>query len=207
MVLAEVAMSMFQNYTFILAFLAGLFIGDLVLVLGLFAGAGKTNFWIIILFAFIGGLIHDIIFYFISNSKFAHFIKKKFKLSKKRNKIAHYIERLSNGSYFIPVLIAKYVYGVRDAVILYVAHNEKSLRKYIFTVSPADLIWLFSVTGLGWLAGKGYTSIIPLVQGFEKWIFLVFLGLLVYYLILRIIAGFIFKELTKHTKRLIKTYT
>lgn len=202
MALEEVLISFFYMYAPLLAFVAGLAIGDLMLFLGILAGAGKVNFFIILLFGFIGGIIHDILFYFIANSPIAHSIKKRFKLSKKRNKIAGFIEKMGNGHYFLPVLIAKFVYGVRDAVILYVAHNNKSLKKYLIVVASADLIWLVTITSVGWLAGQGFTIFISLFKGFEKWLFILLAGAIILYILNKFIISFILK----HAKRIIKKH-
>jgi membrane protein DedA with SNARE-associated domain len=201
MAFVEVILALFQNYTSVLALIAGLLVGDLVLLLGILSGAGKINFWTIIIFAFLGGLIHDTLFYVISNSKFAKRIKKRFKLDKKRNKVVEFIEKLGNRNYFIPVLIAKFIYGVRDVIILYVAHNEKDFKKYMITVASADLIWLSTVTGLGWLAGNGYTQITTIFKGFEKWIFLFAIGLVIYYLIVRSVLIYLMKRTRKMIKK------
>ena len=97
MAITEAIITFFSAYTPFLAFLAGLVLGDMMILLGILAGAGKANFFIIILMAFIGGLIHDTIFYFISNSRFANLLKKKLKLSKKKNIIANFIEKMGGG--------------------------------------------------------------------------------------------------------------
>jgi membrane protein DedA with SNARE-associated domain len=204
MLFEEAIMLFFRDYTPAIALLAGLFFGDLMLLLGILAGAGKTNFFLIILFGFIGGLIHDIAFYYLANSKSAYHIKKKLKLSKKRNKIAEFIEKMGNGHYFLPVLMAKFVYGVRDAVILYVAHNNKKLKKYLLVVSGADAIWLVTITSVGWLAGRGFTSIIGLFKGFEKWLFYLLAAIVLIYLLNKFIISVILREIKRHTNRLLK---
>src|SRR3989344_5554507 len=141
MALEAMLISLFSGYSNLLAFLAGLLAGDIILILSILAGAGKANIFLIVLFGFIGGVIHDAVFYYIANSRLMHFIKNKFKLSKNKNKAAQFIEKISSRHYFLPVLIAKFIYGVRDAVILYVAHNNRSFKRYIFVVAIADLIW------------------------------------------------------------------
>ncbi|MEK6850517.1 MAG: hypothetical protein AABX85_03000 [Nanoarchaeota archaeon] len=202
MALEEVLVSFFYMYAPLLAFIAGLAIGDLMLFLGILAGAGKINFFIILLFGFIGGLIHDILFYFIANSPTAHFIKKRFKLSKRKNKIAGFIEKIGNGHYFLPILIAKFVYGVRDAVILYVAHNNKNFKRYLLVVACADFIWMTTIVSIGWLAGQGFTAFINLFRGFEKWLFILLAGLIILYILNKSVISFILK----HAKRIIKKH-
>lgn len=197
MIFERLILELFSNYYFLLAFMAGFVIGDVVIILGMLAGANKIQFWPIILFAFIGGICHDILYYYISNSRFGYFIKKKFKLSKKKSKMAQYIEKLSGESYFLPVLIAKFIYGVRDAVILYISHNNKNFKKYILITSSTELIWLLTVTSIGWLAGRGFTQILYLFKGVEKLTLFIILLLVVYYLIIKVFVFITMKKIKK----------
>jgi membrane protein DedA with SNARE-associated domain len=203
MALEEVLVSFFMAYTPLLALIAGLMMGDLLLLLGFMAGTGKANFFFIIIFGFVGGLIHDIAFYFIANSRLIHFIKKKFKFLRKKNGVAQIIEKMGSGHYFLPILIAKFVYGVRDAVIMYVAHNNKNFKKYLLAVSSADLIWLVTITSVGWLAGRGYTSIAHLFKGFEKWIFIILVVFIITYSINKFIISFMYRHIRKHAKNML----
>jgi membrane protein DedA with SNARE-associated domain len=203
MALEEVIVIIFREYTPILALLAGLMFGDMLMLLGFLAGVGKANFFMIILFGFLGGLIHDLAFYLIANSRAIHFIKRKFRLSKRKNKIAQIIEKMGSGHYFLPILMAKFVYGVRDAVILYVAHNNKNLKKYLLVVSGADLIWLITITSLGWLAGRGFTSLVTLFKGFEKWLFILLVAALILYFLNRFIISFLLKHGRRYAKEIL----
>lgn len=204
MVFEEAIWSFFKAYNPLLALFAGLVAGDLMIFLGILAGTGKANFFLIIFFGFIGGLIHDTIFYFVANSRIIYFIKKRFKLKGRKNKIAQIIEKMGRGHYFLPILMAKFVYGVRDAVILYVAHNNKNFKKYIVVVAGADLIWLTIITSVGWLAGKGFTTLISLFKGFEKWLFILLAGIVLLYILNKFVIRFVMKHVKKHAKRIIK---
>lgn len=204
MAFEEVLLAFFRDYTPLLAFFGGLFVGDLMILLGILAGAGKANFFIILLFGFLGGLLHDIVFYFVAHTKLVDIIKKKFKLSKKRNKIAQLIEKMGRGNYFLPVLIAKFVYGVRDAVVLYVAHNNKKLKNYLYVVASAEIIWLVTITSVGWLAGKGFITIASISKGYEKWLFILLAALILIYFINKFIISFVLKHIRKHAKKIIK---
>ncbi len=203
MAIQEVIISSLQAYAPLLAFLSGLAIGDALILLAMLAGAGKISFWSIFILGFIGEVTHDIIFYFISNSKFAHYIKKKLRLSKKRSKIAEYIEKISVGkSYFLPLVIAKFVYGVRDAVVIYVSHNEKSFKKYLLTVIPAGLIWITTITSTGWLAGKGFVELLYVIKGIEKWLAIFLLSIIALYLINKFVISTILRFIKKNINKL-----
>ncbi|MEK6934169.1 MAG: hypothetical protein AABW75_04825 [Nanoarchaeota archaeon] len=205
MAIQEVIISSLQAYIPILAFLSGLILGDALILLAMLSGAGKVSFWTIFIFGLIGELTHDIVFYFISNSKLAFYIKKKLKLSKKRSKIAEYIEKFGGGkSYFLPLVIAKFIYGVRDAVVIYVSHNEKKFKRYLITVIPAGLIWVTTITSAGWLAGKGFVEVLYVLKGVEKGLVILLFGLIALYLINRFIILTIWRYVKKNNLSLIK---
>ena len=109
---------------------------------------------------------------------------------------------MGNKHYFLPVLIAKFVYGVRDAVILYVAHNNKNFKRYLIVVACADLIWLVTITSVGWLTGQGFTVFVRLFRGFEKWLFILLAGAIIWYILNKSMISFILK----HAKRIIKRH-
>ncbi|MBI2632676.1 hypothetical protein HYW75_06745 [Candidatus Pacearchaeota archaeon] len=201
MAIQEVIITSLQLYVPLLAFLAGLFIGDALILLGILAGTGKVSFWIVFIFGLIGELTHDIIFYFISNSNLAHYLKKKLKLSKKRNIIANFIERMKGKNYFLPVFLAKFIYGVRDVVILYVSHNTKSFKKYIVAVGLAGLCWVTTILTVGWLAGRGVTELLHILKGIEKGAVIILLSLIALYLLNKFIISAFLRYLKK--KRLI----
>ena len=204
MAIQEVIIPLLQNYAPLLAFLCGFIIGDVLIILAMLSGAGKISFATIFIFGMIGELTHDVLFYFISNSKFAHYIKKKLKLSKKRNKIAEYIEKLGGKNYFLPLVIAKFIYGVRDAVVLYVGHNEKNFKRYFITVFAAGLIWVSVITGVGWLAGRGVTELLIVLKGIEKGLAIILFGIIALYLINKFVIAAVWRQIKKHGKILIK---
>lgn len=198
MAIQEVLISTLQAYTPLLAFLAAAFIGDALIILGALAGAGKLSIWTIAIFGLLGELFHDILFYFISNSKFANYIKKKLKLSKKRSKIAGFIEKLGKNSYFLPLFIAKFIYGVRDAMVLYVSHNEKKFKRYLWLILRIDILWLAIILMVGWLAGKGFTELLYVLKGIEKGLLILVLTIILIYIINKFIVTTLLRQIKKH---------
>ena len=130
MALQEVIVTFLYSYAPLLSFFAGLVAGDVLILLAVFAGAGQIELWVVFLFGLLGEMAHDSAFYFISNSSLAHYIKRKLKLSRKKNIIAQFIEKVGGKSYFLPLFFAKFIYGVRDVTILYISHNERNFKRY-----------------------------------------------------------------------------
>lgn len=183
MSIAEVIIQILQAHTPLLAFAAGLFLGDALIFLAILSGAGKIPFGVILVFGLLGDITHDFLFYYFSNSKIAHFIKKKLKLSKKRNIITKFIEKISSKeNYFAPLVISKFFYGVRDVTVLYLSHGEKNLKRYFLNVTLAGFIWIMTITGVGWLAGRGFSGLLHLLEGFEKIALILFIALIIIFI-------------------------
>lgn len=195
-----VALPLLQDYIAIWSFLSGLFLGDMFFVLSSFAGAGKLSLWIIFVFGYIGELTHDILFYFMANSRFANFIKKKFKLSKKKSAIVLFLEKLGGKNHFLGVFLAKFIYGVRDVVILYFAHGHGNFKKYFITVATAGFLWMSTIIGAGWLAGRGFSIFIKVFKGFEKILLFLFIAVIIFYLIKKISFSLFWKYIKKKVK-------
>src|SRR3989344_940468 len=187
MVFEEAVIAFLQAYTPALAFVAGLLLGDSLILLAALAGAGKLNIFTIFIFAIIGEIFHDAVFFYFSKSRIVNYVKRKLRLNKGKNRAAEMIEKLASytGGYFVPLFLAKFIYGVRDSVVLYVGHKQKDFRKYIFTCICASICTLSIVLGLGWLAGRGFTEIIPVFKGIEKGVGILIITLIIAYIIYR----------------------
>jgi len=194
----EVVIQIFQSHVPLLAFVAGLLLGDVLIFLAMLSGVGKIHFGVILVFGLMGDITHDLLLYFFSNSKLAYFIKKKIKLSKKKNVIVQFIEKINiRKSYFVPLVISKFFYGIRDAVILYVSHGERDIKRYLLTISMAGFIWILTITGAGWLAGRGFSGLLSFFKGFEKIVLVLVIGAIIFLVIGKTIFNLLFKFIKK----------
>ncbi|MEK6855890.1 MAG: hypothetical protein AABX66_01895 [Nanoarchaeota archaeon] len=207
MALEGVIISFLQNYTSALAFVAGLMLGDALILLAALAGAGKLNIITIFVFAVLGEIVHDTVFFYFSKSSVVHYIKRKLKLHKGDNKAAQMIERLADTKlgYFLPLFLAKFVYGIRDSVILYVGHKEKDFRKYFLTCLAATVSSILVVLTLGWFAGLGFTEIIPIFKGIEKGVGILLITVIVAYVLYRLLGKGIIKFAKKYYNKIEKS--
>ncbi|MEK6928094.1 MAG: hypothetical protein AABX11_06705 [Nanoarchaeota archaeon] len=200
MAFQEVVFTILYNYTSALSFVAGLLLGDVLILLAALAGAGKLNIGTIFIFGLLGEITHDVLFFFIGKSRFVKYMKVKLKLNKGENKASALIEKLAStrGGYFVPLFFAKFIYGIRDSVILYFAHKEHNFGRYIRSTFLASICSISIILGLGWLAGQGFNQIIPLFKGFEKGVGLVLVTVLVLYFVYRLIGKLILSETKKY---------
>ncbi len=157
-----------QNYIPLVSLVSGLVLGDFLIFLAMLAGAGKANISTIFAFAFLGSIVHDLLFFAAAKSDIFKKIAKKIGLKKNKIKILRTILNMTKKNRFFTLLIAKFIYGVRDATILYYAHNENRLKKYLMNTISAEFLWLSSILAVGWLAGRGFSEILKIFKGLEK---------------------------------------
>jgi len=203
MAFQEVVISILQIYTPLFSFAAGLALGDALILLAALAGAGKINILTIFIFGLLGEIVHDSAFFYIGKSNLVHYLKKKLKLHEGRNRAAELIEKMANtkAGYLVPLFFAKFVYGIRDSVILYIAHKDRNFKRYFLRCLAASVCSLTIVLSLGWLAGQGFTAIIPVFKGIEKGIGLLLLSLLVSYILYRLLGRAVLLLVKKYLKK------
>ncbi|MEM4330922.1 MAG: hypothetical protein QW273_02855 [Candidatus Pacearchaeota archaeon] len=170
----------FYSYSPLLAFLGGLFLGETLIFLGMLSAAGKINFLQLFIFAFLGGVIHDSLFFLFTKTKYGNVIKKMIRVNKKQKGIIFSLEKLTKNNFFVPFFLSKFIYGVREFMLFYFATKEKSYKKFFLIDFFAEGIWLFMLCSCGWLAGKGFIIFLKFLKGIEKILLFIFLSILVY---------------------------
>jgi membrane protein DedA with SNARE-associated domain len=183
-----------QNYISLVSLISGFSFGDILILLAMLAGAGKAKISVIFAFAFLGGLVHDLLFFAIAKSDIFKKIAEPIIQKKKKTKILQFILSTTKKNMFFTLLIAKFIYGVRDITILYYAHNSKTLRKYLMNALSAEFLWLSAILSIGWLAGRGFTEILKIFKGLEKLLLIAVLFLIVS-LVLRKLISKIFDKI------------
>jgi membrane protein DedA with SNARE-associated domain len=162
--------------------------------MAMLAGAGKVSIWSICIFAFLGGVIHDLLFFAAAQSKIFVKLAKKLGLKENKIKILNLILKTTRKNFFFTLIIAKFIYGVRDATVLYYAHHEKKLKKYLVNTLSAEFLWLSTILSVGWLAGRGFSEILKVLKGLEKALLFIIL-ILISSLILHQIITKVFKKI------------
>src|SRR3989344_4599685 len=97
----------------LISIIAGIFGEDYILFLMILSGTGIISFWKVVVFGFVGVLLHDTVVYLAGRYGFVD----KFILRKKR-KVRHkkkkdWILGLGKGGYILPMVISKFIYGTR----------------------------------------------------------------------------------------------
>lgn len=183
----ENIISYIQSYVPLFALLAGAFVGDSLIILGILSGSGNANFFIVFSLAMFGSLFHDIIFYYLVNTSLIQKLKKKI-LNKKRNskleKLTHFSKRKR---FLLFYLASRYVYGIRDLTVISYATVEKRFSHYLVKTFIVTSIWLFSIIGSGWLIGKGFVGLLNIVNGAEKIVLIIVLVIISFFILEKLI--------------------
>jgi len=173
--------------------IAGITSEDTLLFLLIVTG-GKLNFWIICIFGFLGVMIHDVVAFFLCKTQFADKVSKLINPPHNQNLAVKFLDKFKKGDYLIPLLISKFIYGIRVAVLVYVSRKEKSFSKFFIKNASVTLVWFAVMMPLGLLAARGFSKILRIVKGTEKLIALIFLSILILVFINSLIRRLIVKN-------------
>lgn len=145
-------------------FVGAFFFGDSVILTGAYV-AGQLSWSPIPLFlaAFLGTMASDTLWFVFGAQLLARFSHARF-LKKEREKMSGFVQRLVGEHPLTALIMVKFLYGSRVAMILYVASRGMSFSTFTLFNGIGALIWLFVFVPLGYLAGKGVGAAFPYVE-------------------------------------------
>jgi membrane protein DedA with SNARE-associated domain len=196
-ILITLSSTVLIKYIWIIAFIAPRLNGDIALIiLSFFAAQGLYPLWIVIIIPIIGNLAMDFCIIKILNSKGFSWIKDKtLHRSKKYFKIEKHIERIAHEKDWLIVFLAKFMYGARNLIFIYLSNRKFSPRKYVkLAIIPISL-WVLIMTSIGYSLGLHFASINNVYEDI-KLVFL-YLGITI---ILLFVFTFLLKELIMKIK-------
>lgn len=170
-------------YAPLVAFIAGFLTEDLLLFIAFLAGTGDLPIIVVSIFGLLGILAHDSVVYWCAKSSLATRIVARWKPKERYRGLAQFLERLSREHYFFPLVLSKFVYGTRTALVVYAARSERSTARFFTFNALAAAIWIAVMMPLGWLAGRGVSVLAFIVRDLEKVLGVIVLAVLVVYLI------------------------
>ena len=177
--------ALLENYSVLISFAAGLGSEDILLFLAILSGSGAISIWTVVFFGFLGTFIHDSIFYFIGKSRFLERINKRFK--PKNKSLLAYILKKKKGTYFIPLMLSKFIYGVRILALFYASQRESKYSRFALFNFLSLVIWFSIMIPIGWFAGRGFTLLLSVIRGTEKVIATIILALILFYIVKKVL--------------------
>jgi membrane protein DedA with SNARE-associated domain len=142
-------------------FAGAFFFGDSVILTAAYV-AGQLSWSPIPLFlaAFLGTIASDTLWFLFGSKLLARFSDSRF-LKKEREKMSGFVQRLVGERPLLALILVKFLYGSRVAMILYVASRGMSFATFSFFNAIGAVIWLLVFVPLGYLAGKGIGTAFP----------------------------------------------
>lgn len=148
-------------------FAGAFFFGDSVILTGAYV-AGQLGWSPIPLFvaALLGTMAADTLWFLFGGQLLVRFSNWRF-LKKEREKMSGFVQRLVGERPLAALIMVKFLYGSRVAMILYVASRGMSLATFTLFNTIGAIVWLLVFVPLGYLAGRGigvafpYVSVVP----------------------------------------------
>ena len=194
MSLVKILIGLIAAHVYSASFFAGFVSEEALLFISFLSGQGDIPFGIIVFFGFLGIVMHDLLFYFIPRTQWVRQFIARLERSRHHSHIIHVIETIGRGSYFLPLLLSKVVYGTRIPLLVYASTREKSPARFLFLNGLAVACWCAILLPLGWLAGQGFSKLFSIVKGIEMLLGIIVLFALFIYMINRAIRHYILKE-------------
>jgi membrane protein DedA with SNARE-associated domain len=174
-------------------FFGAFFFGDSVVLTAAYL-AGQLQWPVVPIFlaAFLGTAVADTMWFFAGVFLAPRFANMQF-LQGEREKAAAFLRKLIGEKPQYGLILIKFVYTGRIAMILYVAARGLSFRIFAIYNSIGIALWLIVFFPLGYLAGRGVGQALPLVNAIEAAIVV----LIVSTIGMRILTIWLTKRITK----------
>jgi membrane protein DedA with SNARE-associated domain len=174
-------------------FFGAFFFGDSVVLTAAYL-AGQLQWPVVPIFlaAFLGTAVADTMWFFAGVFLAPRFTNMQF-LQGEREKAAVFLRKLIGEKPQYGLILIKFVYTGRIAMILYVAARGLSFKVFVIYNSIGIALWLIVFFPLGYLAGRGVGQALPLVNAIEAAIVV----LIVSTIGMRILTIWLTKRITK----------
>lgn len=148
--------TLLHQYGYLLIFVITLFEGESVLLIaGILAHQGFLNIELSILSAFLGSVIGDQLFFQLARSEGYEFVKKLKHVAAVLPRARRLVKK--HGTYI--VLFARYIYGLRTALIVMCGLAKMPRIKFTMLNIFAGLIWAVSYGFLGYFFSEAIGSV------------------------------------------------
>ena len=163
MTLENILLGYLNQYQILVIFIGTFLFGDTIVIsLAFFAEQGALSLSSLIIFGFLGTVISDSIWFFMSKYLCEiKYIKKKIFQNKKLVKT---VDKLTGKKPLLFLIFAKFLYGTRIIFIIYLSIKKLKYLKFLLYNSIGTVIWLLTLIFLGWFSAKGAVNLIPIFK-------------------------------------------
>ncbi len=128
-----------------------------LLVLGFLAAQDIISIFPLIIVGFSGTLFSDTLWFLLGRTRMVKRIISHRYANTTVAVINQAISRVSRGSHFTALIIAKFLVGTRVLLIMYVSSTNIGFRDFIRYDLVAIFLWILVVLPIGFLSGLGFT--------------------------------------------------
>ena len=172
------------------SFVSGLISEDLIFIMSIIYYSKISNLLVIALFGFLGLVLQGIFIYSFTRYLSRSRTEKKFYHGLRNKTLFKFVKHIEKRNYFWTLFISKFVYGTRILSIIYVAHRESNIIKFIKNNLLATALWITVIIPIGFLAGKGFSELFLFLRGFEKILLIVIIVFVILKLLRDWVVGF-----------------
>ncbi len=186
-------LSLLSQYQILALFAGSFFFGESVIIgAGILSAYGVwapvTVLWV----AFLGTMSSDTAWFFGGRYFFAQFQKWEM-MQKVYERVIIMLERKASAKPFRILLVIKFLYGTRILTIIYLSLRRVAYRSFFIYNAIGSIVWLMVMISIGWLIGKGFSKVLPLLHAAQFYL----LALLIVMLLVTMITKWLSKKLTK----------
>jgi membrane protein DedA with SNARE-associated domain len=188
----ETLTALLTMYRIPTVFAGAFFFGDSVILTAAYL-AGQLNWPIIPIFlaAFLGTATADTMWFFAGVFFARRFSGIEF-MRERREKAAALLRKITGEKPAYALIIIKFLYGSRIAMILYVAARGLSFRTFSIYNSIGIFVWLAIFFPIGYFAGRGISTNFPIMNAIEAAVVV----LVVSFILMRILTIWLTKQVT-----------
>ncbi len=153
-----------------LAVLIGTFLeGETILIIAGFAAhRGFLSLPLVILFAFLGSVVGDQLYFIIGRKKGTAFLNKRPKLLPKVERFRALLNKYNT----LTVISFRFIYGIRTVAPFVIGLSKISFLKFFILNLISGLVWAASIGFLGYIFGQAIEILIGDIKKYEVYILL-----------------------------------
>lgn len=186
-----------KDNAIIFSFLGGFITGETVIMaLAFFSATQGIPIWNVLIFSTLGMYLSDFIPFTFGRFKFLKNLFKG-KMEQRAKKAEELLLKYTQNNLFLTLLYTKFIYGASIPALIYLGHKKTPYSKFILNNLLVEIIFVPIVFSIGWLSGKGFTTIKIIFKDIRIAVFL----LIIFFIVFSIVRKWMNQELIKKEKQ------
>lgn len=185
--LSVLLMPLLATHPGLISFIVAMFSEELLFFLAILSGSGAFPFFVLFGFGFIGIILADCVCFLLGRTRIIQYLRKNHFSSKKYKSLRGTLARFSENK-FVFIITSKFVYGTRAAAAIVLGAKGMNFGKFLLFDITAVIIWESVMLPIAWLSGRGIHAFFKITRGFEKFLLVALLLVVLYHLIIKNIA-------------------